>query len=187
MTDEDEGALANVRIGSYAYRHEAEFAAGFLDDAGIAYRLQVDDAAMTMSMGASATLWVRGVDGPRAREILELPTGVQVGTLARPSDAGPERSVAPEHRPHAAVPRLDPGAARAPALRHGELSSFERVLAVLLSMGLAGAGSLLPTSAAMLAIAVPLAVLSIVLCLSGLVGRTVAPIRALLRVLSGNA
>jgi hypothetical protein len=87
----------------------------------------------------------------------------------------------------AAVPRLDPGAARAPALRPSELSSFERVLAVLLSMGLAGVGSLLPTSAAMLAIAVPLAVLSIVLCLSGFVGRTVAPIRGLLRVLSGNA
>lgn len=98
MTDEVDDDGASVPIATYAYRHEAEFAAGFLEDAGIAYRLQVDDAAMTMSMGASATLWVRGIDLPRARDVLELPAGETIGTLARPRDAEPRPATRPRPR-----------------------------------------------------------------------------------------
>jgi hypothetical protein len=188
VTDRVDGKVASVPIATYAYRHEAEFAAGFLDDAGIAYRLQVDDAAMTMAMGTSATLWVRGIDVPAAREVLELPSGGKVGTLARPRDAERGRPAEPPSpRRAAALQGIGPHAPGAPALRDSGLSWFERVVAVLLSMGLAGVGSLLPTSGVTLALAVPIAVLAIVLCLSGLVGRAVAPIRALLRALSGNA
>ena len=108
-TDKVDRKVASVPIATYAYRHEAEFAAGFLDDAGIAYRLQIDDAAMTMSMGSSVTLWVRGIDVPRAREILELPDGEKLGTLALQSGSVRE--------PHAAG-----GSGGVQVLRPGEPS-----------------------------------------------------------------
>ena len=34
----------DVLIAEYVYRHEAEFGAGFLADAGIPFRVQADDA-----------------------------------------------------------------------------------------------------------------------------------------------
>ena len=43
MSGNTDRKLQDVVVARYQYRHEAEFAAGFLDDAEIAYRLQVDD------------------------------------------------------------------------------------------------------------------------------------------------
>jgi len=62
-------------IAEYHYRHEAEFAAGFLRGAGIPFRLQIDDAGGAdagVTMGRPAVLWVRAEDEEEARAILEL-------------------------------------------------------------------------------------------------------------------
>ncbi len=75
MSGRTDRKLQDVVVARFQYRHEAEFAAGFLDDARIPYRLQVDDAAMGMMISIPATLWVRAVDLRRAREILDLPEG----------------------------------------------------------------------------------------------------------------
>jgi hypothetical protein len=66
--------LEQVAVAEFTYRHEAEFAAGFLDDAGIPYRLQIDDAGgdLGLTLGRQAIVWVRAVDADRAREVLDL-------------------------------------------------------------------------------------------------------------------
>jgi hypothetical protein len=71
MNDREDRKLREVAVGRYGYRHEAEFAAGFLEDAGIPYRLQVDDPAMGMTLSASAIVWVHAMDEERARDLLE--------------------------------------------------------------------------------------------------------------------
>lgn len=72
MSDREDRKLVQIPVGQYAYRHEAEFAAGFLEDAGIPYRLQIDDPALGVPMSGSATLWVAAMDERRARELLEV-------------------------------------------------------------------------------------------------------------------
>jgi Putative prokaryotic signal transducing protein len=65
--------LEEVAVGQFRYRHEAEFAAGFLRDAGIPYRLQIDDAGgadFGLLHLRPALLWVRAVDAERARDLL---------------------------------------------------------------------------------------------------------------------
>ena len=73
-SDADEEAR-EVIVARFRYRHEAELAAGFLIDAGIPYRLQIDDAG-GVDFGATFTrppiLWVREEDAAEAREVLGL-------------------------------------------------------------------------------------------------------------------
>jgi hypothetical protein len=66
--------LDQVAVAEFTYRHEAEFAAGFLEDAGIPYRLQIDDAGgdLGLTLGRSAIVWVRAIDFERARDVLNL-------------------------------------------------------------------------------------------------------------------
>jgi hypothetical protein len=66
--------LQEVAVAEFRYRHEAEFAAGFLDDAGIPYRLQIDDAGgdLGLTLGRPAVVWVRAIDADAAREVLDL-------------------------------------------------------------------------------------------------------------------
>lgn len=77
MTDRDEAGLELVPIAEFRYRHEAEFAAGFLADAGIPFRLQVDDAGgdLGLTLGRPAVLWVRAADEEHAREVLDTGSG----------------------------------------------------------------------------------------------------------------
>lgn len=75
MTDKVDRKLRQVRIAEYRYRHEAEFAAGFLEDAGIPYRLQIDDAGgadLGLSMQRPSAVWVRAVDADVARDLLSM-------------------------------------------------------------------------------------------------------------------
>lgn len=72
MAEREDRKVVEVPIARYGYRHEAEFAAGFLDDAGIWYRMQLDDPTLGTAAAASATIWVLGADVEHAREILEL-------------------------------------------------------------------------------------------------------------------
>jgi hypothetical protein len=71
MSDRLDNKVKDVVLARFQYRHEAEFAAGFLAEAGIPYRLQIDDPALGLSIGQDATLWVRGIDERRARAVLE--------------------------------------------------------------------------------------------------------------------
>lgn len=71
MTDPREPKFRQVPLASFNYRHEAEFAAGFLKEAGIPYRLQIDDPTLGLSVANAATLWVSAADERRAREVLD--------------------------------------------------------------------------------------------------------------------
>ena len=79
MSDRIDKKLEQVAVGEFAYRHEAEFAAGFLADAGIPYRLQIDDAGgdLGLTLGRSAVLWVLAVDAERARDVLDTASAGQ--------------------------------------------------------------------------------------------------------------
>jgi hypothetical protein len=170
-----------VRIAEYLYRHEAEFAAGFLRDAGIPYLLQIDDAGGAdagVTIGRPATLWVRAEDEEDARALLALegsPAEVPRAGAARASDerdaqAGP---VGPRH----------PGPTFIPLCR------AERVVAgvvALVLFGLASAGgeAAVPWVGLWESIALGLA---LVLGLSSVSGKTLGPVHAILRWLSGFA
>ena len=75
MTSAAPDDAREVIVARFRYRHEAELAAGFLVDAGIPYRLQIDDAG-GVDFGATFTrppvLWVREADAADAREVLGL-------------------------------------------------------------------------------------------------------------------
>jgi hypothetical protein len=77
MTDRVDKKLELVAVAEFAYRHEAEFAAGFLADAGIPYRLQADDAGgdLGLTLGRRAVIWVHAMDVDRARDVLDLEGG----------------------------------------------------------------------------------------------------------------
>ena len=62
------GALAT--IARFTYRHDGEYARGFLEEAGIASQLIVDDAAGHLSFANVATLVVRAEDAEAAIEAL---------------------------------------------------------------------------------------------------------------------
>ena len=67
-------ANGTVIVANYAYRHEAELAMGYLEDAGIAAAVSVDDAgggyASLSFVAGSARLRVREEDTGRALEVL---------------------------------------------------------------------------------------------------------------------
>jgi hypothetical protein len=173
MTDRLDGKLRHVVVARYRYRHEAEFAAGFLDDACIPYRLQVDDAAAGLAVGAPATLWVRGMDVRRAQELLDLP---QIPGTQPPSPRreGPvparTRETAPEVRSAFGV----------------RLTGRERALSAVLGAATLGTSSLLPTGEARPALLGAVVAVAAALGVGALAGFTVRPIRALLKVLSGD-
>jgi|GEM_PF-549979 hypothetical protein len=75
MTMSNEPRQNDVLIAEYVYRHEAEFGAGFLADAGIPFRVQADDAGGAyggMTFTSAARIWVRSQDAEQAREILQV-------------------------------------------------------------------------------------------------------------------
>jgi len=60
------------RVARFGFRHEAEFAKGYLDDAGIDSFLEVDDAGgnLGLTLENEAVLRVRATDLARARQVL---------------------------------------------------------------------------------------------------------------------
>lgn len=58
-------------IARFSYRHDAEFARGFLDDAGIPSELEVDDAGGFISPANTSALVVRAEDAMKARAVLD--------------------------------------------------------------------------------------------------------------------
>ncbi|MEX2471302.1 MAG: DUF2007 domain-containing protein [Gemmatimonadota bacterium] len=186
----------HVRIAEYLYRHEAEFAAGFLRDAGIPFRLQIDDAGGAdagVTIGRPAVIWVRADDEDEAREILD-PDNDSDASVERVS--APDRATAPARReprdaasstraPHGSrAPGTGPS--RTPALE--PLCRTERMVAGLLALALVGLASYggegaVPWVGVWETVAL---LMGLVLGLSAVSGKTLASLRAILRALSGT-
>jgi hypothetical protein len=60
------------RVAEFGFRHEAEFAKGYLNDAEIESFLVVDDAGgnLGLALENTASLMVRATDLARARQVL---------------------------------------------------------------------------------------------------------------------
>ena len=184
MSDRVDEKLREVAVAHYGYRHEAEFAAGFLEDARSPYRLQLDDPAMGLAISASATIWVLSMDADRAREVLDLDDdGGSPTLLAKPSGSPASRratsagmSVAGRHAHRVPGPPT--------SLR---LSARERILSVLAAIGLAGGGMYAFADGGSVVVQAVVAAVVIGLNLIGLTGRAPAALRRLLAALAGTA
>jgi hypothetical protein len=179
-----------VVVARYSWRHEAEFAAGFLEDAGIPYRLQIDDPALGISVSAAATLWVVGADEARARDVLDINEqhAPRLSTRRSVNHPAPPKAAHP--------PSADPGAAIAAEyapirLEHGRARSTlpfrARALSVLGGVGLIGAGQAILPHASAPGLTVAIAVGASVLVIVGVVGWGPRVLRELLLALSGSA
>jgi len=160
-----------VPVAEYRYRHEAEFAAGFLSDAGIPYRLQIDDAGgadLGLSLLRPAVLWVREADAEEARELIAWEDGSD-----SPSEAGPERR------------SLEAGSERSEPGDEG-LSLMERGVSAGLSTALLAGAPLVPPGGYRGSL-VALCVIGGLACLgAALAGRAPGLLRDVLRALAGS-
>lgn len=188
----------HVRIAEYLYRHEAEFAAGFLRDAGIPFRLQIDDAGGAdagVTIARPAAIWVRAEDEEEARLLLDLdasgasvprsptPSAPETSSVQRPSASN---AVGKPRGPGHGLPGSD-AHRRLPALE--PLCGAERWVAGILALALIGLAAYggegaLPWVSLWEALAL---LLGLVLGLSAVSGQTLASIRTILRVFSGTA
>ena len=170
MTDKVDRKIQEVRIGEYRFRHEAEFAAGFLDDAGIPYRLQIDDAGgadLGLGMLRPAVLWVRAVDADVARDLIALD-----------EDELPE--------PPMESTRLEPDAVRLPRREDSRLTWPERVVSAVLGGTLIFVAPNLPP--------MPVRDLALLACLlagvvlvgAALFGRAPGALGGLIQMISGS-
>ena len=182
MTERTDRKLREVPVATYSDRHEAEFAAGVLDEAGVPYRMQLDDPSMGMSIGMSATIWVRSLDVDRAREVLEHGVNPIEHDEVEPAQAPapvPERT-APPAGSGVASPARATGAAGAP------LTVRERGL-LLLGSGALVAPALFLAGALHPILLAALSVGAVLLAVSGLVGRGPEFLRRLVRAIAGEA
>ncbi len=194
--------LQQVPLASFNYRHEAEFAAGFLRDAGIPYRLQIEDPTLGLSATNSATIWVSAGDQKRAQKVLDHDLFVgeedddawadyaEAEGEAFPEDAQPRRALE-------SVTAAGPVARRTPARpAHARGSAMSKTASdltlrsrMISLVGAAGAAAGLFVDAVrqspMMWWAV--AIVAVVLTLAGLMGRAPGPLRGILQALSGEA
>lgn len=175
MSDREDRKLVQIPVGHYAYRHEAEFAAGFLEDAGIPYRLQIDDPALGMAMSGSATLWVAAVDERRARELLATP----------PPPPGRPAAPAPSGLP---TPRGSTGSAVGLSDNiQSDLTLRQRLVALTGSLGALGVLAIDAVRGLHTVLSVVIAAIAAALLLIALVGRAPGPVGRVLSALSGDA
>ena len=173
----------HVPVAEFLYRHEAEFAAGFLRDAGIPFRLQIDDAGGAdagVTIARPAVLWVRAEDADRARELLAVDD--------TDTDMPPDTDTP-------ALPAGPPvGGGRDPRRGGGldamlvPLCRVERIVAGILALALFGLASYGGENALpWVGVWETIALLgALALGLSAVSGQTLSSIRAILRVLSGT-
>ena len=177
MSERTDQKLQEVVVGRYAYRHEAEFAAGFLRDAGIPHRLQIDDPSLGIMLSTSAVLRVLAMDERRARETLE-------DTPVRSMDASTSVKVPRRIEPTAVRPRRRRASGGGSSRRSskGTLVGRERLLAGVGGLGLLGFAVSSPAGA----VAAVGLVAGSGLSLAALLGRAPAPIKRLLAALGGE-
>lgn len=190
MSGRTDRKLVQVPVARFGYRHEAEFAAGFLDEAGIPYRLELDDPAIGISFGMTATIWVRGADLHHAREVLELDEAHRTPGPSMP-DPARERASAGSGPITPAAPRA-PGPA--PSVRaHGRsavpdgLAVRERGLALGGAVAIAATDALFLTGPMHPIVDILLLSSAAGLALAGIAGRAPGFLRRVLRALSGEA
>jgi hypothetical protein len=180
MTRRTEHKLREIPIARYSYRHEAEFAAGFLEDAGIPFRLQVDDPSLGVPIGTMATIWVLGMDAARAREVLEVDARSGANPLEERSSRGAVTREVPRRPPASRfTPSVGRRAARMGARQRGVALLLAGVLVLLGETFLAGSGPSIVRAA--------MAVLAAGLGVVGIAGRAPGVLRRLLGALSGDA
>ena len=166
MTDRTDWKLQEVAVAEFRHRHEAEFAAGFLSDADIPFRLQIDDAGgvgFGVTIARPGVLWVRAMDLDLAREVLAVDD--------EDPDAPPPVSVV--RRPHARGD--DPS-----------LTGVQRGVGGALAVALGGGTLAVPPGPSSALWVGLLSVLAVLLGASVIVGRAPGPLKAALRVLSGD-
>lgn len=176
MSRRQDDPLREVVVGRYTYRHEAEFAAGFLSEAGIPHRLQIDDPSLGMAL-SSATIRVLEADAERATEVLRGDPLAE-GTAETDAEAHGSRDT---FRPPVTQP-LRPAAARA---GRPPMTVRERLVGVLLGAGVWGLGGFVP--AGVVAASWLMGALAAALVLCSLVGWAPGPIRGLVATLAGEA
>ena len=194
----------DVVVRVFQYRHEAEFAAGFLEDAGIPFRLQADDAGgidAGMTLSNPARLWVRAEDAQRAIELLDEDRADEAlaadaigwdegGDSDEPTDAASGLFIAmrSDEAPGPGTLRRGPNPERMGVVSSA-LGGRERAVSATLSIACigfgTGLGGLVLAPAGVLAPV--LLILGVVFGLSALVGRAWGPLRGLLRALAGVA
>jgi hypothetical protein len=185
--------LHEVAVAWYPFRHEAEFAAGFLEDAGIPFRMQVDDPVLGSGVVGNATIWVLGMHEPLAREVLDLDGAPAYltresrlsrhprDTLARASAGGPGRARPPMGpRPTSGAHQGRSGTARA-------LSVRERVLALLGGTTVLASLRLYPEDPLHPIVSAGAFGLAALLSIAFVAGWAPAPLHRLLRAMSGGA
>jgi hypothetical protein len=192
MSDRTDRKLREVAVAWYAFRHEAEFAAGFLDDAGIPFRMQVDDPLLGYGVSGSATIWVLGMHERSAREVLDLdgsPAYLTGGSSTRtPPVTPPTRATGAHARPRGgSVQRERNGFDRTLPASARTLSFRERGLAVLGGGGALALLRLFLQDSMHPIISVTGLVIAFLLATVGIVGWAPGPLRQLLRALSGGA
>jgi len=192
----------DVAIAEFSYRHEAEFASGFLDHAEIPYRLQVDDAGGAdagVTIARPAVLWVRAEDAERARELLHpeeddsdaADSGVPDDDDGEDDDDRPRGTFIPTTKTDTRrlrLPddrRLPPGEDRPGAA----LCGVERAVSAVLSVALLGLVTVmwdgLADSTLTAVWLIVLVVLAAALAISAVLGRTLHILKGILRGLSG--
>lgn len=189
MSERLDRKLTEVVVARYSWRHEAEFAAGFLEDADIWHRLQVDDPGLGVSLGGGgAQISVLGMDEARAREVLEIDghTPRLSGLTRSANHPTPERT-----RP--SVPPRATGSLVSEEPRLGVvevdevLPARERLLSVLAAIGVAALGQRFFAESGSYAVQALLAAVVILLIFVGLIGRAPGFLKKLLGAISGNA
>lgn len=195
MSDRTDQKLREVAVAWYAFRHEAEFAAGFLDDARIPYRMQVDDPILGSGISSNATIWVLGMHERQAREVLDL-DGEPAYLSGGPARRGHRRSpdVRPVRRPTApSRPPRRPSHGTGPAVDGAfpwivpALSLRERGLALLGGAGTVGILRLFLREGMHPIVSGAAVLVAASLVVAGIAGWAPGPLRRLLRALSGGA
>jgi hypothetical protein len=167
VTEKVERKLREVKIAEYRYRHEAEFAAGFLEEAGIPYRLQTDDAGgagLGLSMLHPSVLWVRGADADLARDLVGL----------EPDDAEPE------------LPRTEPEAVRMPRREGVRLTGIERAVSTGLAATMLAVAPNLPPMPYRGLVVAACALSGLLLLGAAVLGRARGRLGGLIQMLSGS-
>ena len=182
--------MREVVVAQYTWRYEAEFAAGFLRDANIPHRLQIDDPALGISISSPATLWVLGMDEERAQDILDIDgenpprLSGRVRTRQHAGDKAihldlqdPEAKIFAQHLKTNPAPNY-----------HGTKLVFQaRALSVIGGIGIAGIGHVFLLNWSLPGPGPVVACMAAVLVLIGIVGRAPRGLRNLLMALSGSA